>query len=73
MIFEGVLLAEGYGLWVIADLWVMVCKYLRTELVDQKCYGISGFVGYLGWLWGVDCKHGMVAIDNEVGLKRVDS
>jgi len=36
---------KGYGL-VIEDLWVMVCKSPPTELVDQKIYGISGFMGY---------------------------
>ena len=33
-------------------VWVMVCKSLRTELVDEKSYRISGFMGYLGYgLW----------------------
>jgi hypothetical protein len=31
---------ERYGLWVIADLWVMGCKSLPTNLVDQKIYGV---------------------------------
>ena len=42
-----VFLPKGYGLWIIEDLWVMVCKSLPTELVDRKSYGISGFMGYL--------------------------
>jgi len=37
---------RGYGLLVIEDLRVMVCKSPPTELVDQKIYGISGFMGY---------------------------
>jgi hypothetical protein len=34
------LCTEGYGLWVIADLWVMVCNSLQTKLVDSSSYGI---------------------------------
>jgi hypothetical protein len=33
------------GSWVIADLWVMVCKSPPTELVDQKKYGLKGIMG----------------------------
>jgi hypothetical protein len=38
---------KGYGLLVIEDLWVMVCKSPPTELVDRKniwdfgVYGLS--------------------------------
>jgi hypothetical protein len=31
---------KGYGLWIIEDLWVMVCKSLPIKLVDKKNYGI---------------------------------
>lgn len=41
-----VLPAEGYGLWVIMDVWVMVCNSLRTELVDGSRYGIQEVMGY---------------------------
>ncbi|EDQ99779.1 uncharacterized protein LACBIDRAFT_334767 [Laccaria bicolor S238N-H82] len=41
-----VLPTKGYGLWVITDLWVMVCKSLPTNLVDPKWHGISGVMGY---------------------------
>jgi hypothetical protein len=39
-------LPKWYGLWGIEDLWVMGCKSPRTELVDQKSYGIREFMGY---------------------------
>ncbi len=38
---------KGYGLLVIADLWVLVHKSLSTELVEWFCYGIRGVMGYL--------------------------
>ena len=31
---------EGYGLWVIAVVWVMEHFSLRTNSVDSKTYGI---------------------------------
>ena len=31
---------NGYGLWVIADLWVMGRDFLQTNLVDKNFYGI---------------------------------
>ena len=35
-----VLAKDPYGLWVIADLWVMGRDFLQTELVDRFCYGV---------------------------------
>ena len=34
--------AAGYGLWVIADLWVTVWNFLQTNLVDGSSYGVRG-------------------------------
>ena len=37
---------NGYGIWGMADLWVMVSKSLRTELVDSDFYGVWEVMGY---------------------------
>ena len=37
---------DAYGLWVIADLWVMGHDFPQTNLVDKIFYGIWGVMGY---------------------------
>ena len=44
-----VLAEDPYGLWVIADLWVMGRNFLQTNLVDKIFYGVSGVMGYEGY------------------------
>ena len=38
--------AEGYGLRVMAGLWVMVCISPPTKSVDWFCYGILQVMGF---------------------------
>jgi hypothetical protein len=44
-----VLAENAYGLWVIADLWVMGRKFLQTNLVDKFFYGVRGVMGFEGY------------------------
>ena len=37
---------DPYGLWVIADLWVMGRNFPQTNLVDKIFYGVSGVMGF---------------------------
>ena len=38
--------AGGYGLWVMADLWVMVCISPPTKSVDWLSYGVLQVMGF---------------------------
>ena len=41
-----VLAENAYGLWVIADLWVMGRNFPQTNLVDKFFYGVCGVMGF---------------------------
>jgi hypothetical protein len=40
---------NAYGLWVIADLWVMGRNFPQTNSVDKIFYGVCGVMGYEGY------------------------
>jgi len=44
-----VLPTEGYGLWVTADLWVIVRNSPQTKSVYGSSYGLRGVMGYEGY------------------------